>query len=460
MARLDAIRDAERPKMHGRMMISGPSGAGKTWTSLSMATRLANDAGRPGEILVIDTEKESALTYADVFTFKHLPWRAPFDPDELAGVISDLGDRFAVVDIDSFTHFWRGSGGTLSIADGKFGGWKNARPVQDRVVEAVLSMPCHVILCVRSKMDYLVTQDSSKKQEITKVGLAPIQDEDLVYEMNVAMDIDLEHRITVTKSRTAAVPVGRMYPAGMEGKAADDYAEWLSGGAPPASREIIDEIVALVSSVGDAELRKTIRSEFVQTFGMTATLTAAKAGDAKAWVMNRIEGNDAPDEHPDHDPATTPDVPPPDPDHVPDADPGDDATTGDVTDDHDSAPGDAGATDDAGDDHEPPEAGDPPVASMTDDWTPDTARAAIVNMVENAKKMTKATLAAEITSKQIKCHQSWPKATLGRLYVRELAREIGIRVSAGEVPWDDEGGDDEPFGDTPEPNETAGTLGV
>ena len=37
-------------------MLSGPAGAGKTWTSLSMATRLAEDEDRPDSILVIDTE--------------------------------------------------------------------------------------------------------------------------------------------------------------------------------------------------------------------------------------------------------------------------------------------------------------------------------------------------------------------------------------------------------------------
>lgn len=291
MGRLDAITIAHRPKMHGRAMLSGPSGAGKTWTSLSMASRLAADEERPDSILVIDTEKESALTYADVFRFRHLPWRPPYDPTELADTLTKLGDEYAVVTIDSFTHFWRGLGGTLDIADGKFGGWKAARPVQERLIEAVLAMPCHVLLCVRSKMDYLVTQNERGKQEVAKVGLAPMQDETLVYEMNVALDIDLEHRITVTKSRTPAVPVGRMYPAGMEGKAADDYAAWLAGGVPPATREEVDRVVESFALIADAELRKQIKSEFVQTFGMPATLTAEKMSEARAWLEAHLDDN-------------------------------------------------------------------------------------------------------------------------------------------------------------------------
>ena len=49
-----------------RAAIFGPSGAGKTFTSLRVATGLAGDAGR---IAVIDTERGSASKYSDRFAF-------------------------------------------------------------------------------------------------------------------------------------------------------------------------------------------------------------------------------------------------------------------------------------------------------------------------------------------------------------------------------------------------------
>lgn len=311
MGRLDAIAVAARPKMHGRAMLSGPSGAGKTWTALSMAKVLAD--GDLSRVLVIDTEKESALTYADVFPgFHHLPWRPPFDPTELTEAFVGLGDRFAVVITDSFTHFWRGQGGTLDIADGKFGGWKAARPVQERLTDAVLEANAHMILCVRSKMEYLAEGGSGGvKQTVTKLGLAPVQDDQLVYEMNVAFDIDLEHRITVTKSRTPAVPVGRMYPAGLERKAAEDYADWLAGGIPPAAREDVDRIVAMFAEVVDAERRKAAKQAFVQRWGMPASLTAEKVTDATDWLAEELKAAaaDKAADHPDETPATAPQAP-------------------------------------------------------------------------------------------------------------------------------------------------------
>lgn len=315
-------------------MLSGPSGAGKTFTSLGMADVLARfnleaDAAVP-PTLVIDTEKESALTYADVFTFDHLPWRSPYDPDELADTLVKLEDRFGVVIVDSFSKFWQGQGGTLDIADGRIGGWKTARPTQQRVVEAVLSVEAHVILCVRSKMDYLIEGGNGSKQTVTKIGLAPIQDSELVYEMNIAADLDMEHRITVTKSRTPAVPVGRMYPAGLERKAAEDYAEWLAGGIPPASREDVNSIVAAFGDVVDAERRKVVKAMFVECFGMPHSLTANQVAEAREWLADQL-GADAPppvgepDEVPDDVApgavAVADETPPPviDPDELPSA---------------------------------------------------------------------------------------------------------------------------------------------
>lgn len=281
--RLDSIVPAARPKMMGRAMLSGPSGSGKTWTGLGIATVLAGDD--PRGILCVDTERESALTYADSFVFQHLPWRPPYDPTELVETLRAIGDRYAVVMIDSLSHFWRGEGGTLDIADGKIGGWKTARPVQERLVEAILNVPAHILLCVRSKMDYLVENGG---RQVTKLGLAPIQDDTLVYELNVAFDIDSEHRITVTKSRTPAVPVGRMYPAGHERKAAADYAAWLEGGTPPAGRADVEAIVATMDGIADKDRRKDVKQAFVHRWGMPQSLTIDKVAEAAAWLDETI----------------------------------------------------------------------------------------------------------------------------------------------------------------------------
>jgi hypothetical protein len=209
--------------MKGRMMLAGPSGAGKTYTALTIAATLGTST------LVLDTEKESALTYADTFAFDHLRWEPPFDPRELASVLTEA-DGYDTIVVDSLSHFWQKQGGTLEIADGKFTGWGVARPAQELMVEAILTCRAHVIVCVRSKQKFTQQQDDRGKHVVIKLGVGTIQDDTLDYEMNVAAELDLDHNLTVSKSRTEALPVGRTYRPGDVSEMAAAYSAWLASG--------------------------------------------------------------------------------------------------------------------------------------------------------------------------------------------------------------------------------------
>lgn len=239
MSRLANAKPAVRPSLKARLMLSGPAGSGKTFSGLEIAATLGE------RVLVIDTERESALTYADDFAFAHLPWREPFDPRELARELPEAATEYDVVLIDSLSHFWGGQGGTLDIADGKFGGWKTARPAQNDIVQAVLAAPAHIIVCVRSAIEHVQEQDpKTGKQVVKKLGLSPKQDKDLEYEFNLAAEIDIDHRISVSKSRTTAVPVGRTFAPGHARDLGKEYAAWLESGetfADDTARKALDK---------------------------------------------------------------------------------------------------------------------------------------------------------------------------------------------------------------------------
>lgn len=284
-SRLKLARAAIRPAMHGKMLLAGASGAGKTFTALTIAEVLV---GKDGKILVIDTEKESALTYADLFTFEHLRWAAPFDPRELAETVLDAGNEFDAVIIDSFTHFWRGKGGTLDIAGGKFTGWADARPAQVDVTEAVLETDCHVICCVRSKMDHVQEKDANGKITVKKLGMAPEQDDDFEYEVNVSIEIDMQHALAVGKSRTNAVPVGRVFTAGHAEDFATIYKEWLAGGEPVADHAAVAALVAQLSAIEDRGERLKAKEVFLECFGRPEFILQSRLEEATEWVTERV----------------------------------------------------------------------------------------------------------------------------------------------------------------------------
>jgi len=284
-SRLTQARAAIRPAMHGKMLLGGPSGAGKTFTALTIAEVLG---GPDGRILVVDTEKESALTYADLFTFEHLRWSAPFDPRELADTLLEAGDSYDVVIIDSFTHFWRGAGGTLDIANGKFTGWKDARPAQVDVTEAILEADCHVVACCRSRMDHAQEVGADGKIRVVKLGMAPQQDDDFEYEVNVSIEIDMQHALQVGKSRTNAVPVGRIFTAGHAEEFATVYKEWLAGGEPVAERAAVDAMVEQLNTIADRGEKVKAKEAFLDQFGRPEFLLASRLTEAQEWVAARV----------------------------------------------------------------------------------------------------------------------------------------------------------------------------
>ena len=225
---VDATPEAEK----ARIALQGPSGCGKTWTAL----RIANGLG--GTIGLVDTEKRSARKYGRQFTFKTLDI-SHYDPMNLVRAVAKAAEqRIDVLIIDSFSHFWSGKGGMLAKVDelsgsNKWGGWKDVRPIEQNMLDALLSFPGHLIVTMRVKTEWVVEERGNKKVPV-KIGLKPDQRENLDYEFDVVGELDLSHTLTVSKSRVVDVPVGQVVPmAGEEfGKQISD---WLGTGTAMAN---------------------------------------------------------------------------------------------------------------------------------------------------------------------------------------------------------------------------------
>lgn len=250
MTQMMGFRKAERRQTRLRMTIDGPSGSGKTYTALRFAHALA--AG--GRIAVIDTEHGSAAKYVGEAP-DGMPWDfdtvalATFSPERYTEMINLAGKSgYAVLVIDSLSHAWEGVGGALEIKDRQGGNqwtaWRQVTPIHNRMVEAILQSPCHVITTMRSRMEYVQETDEHGKTVIRKVGLSPVQRPGMEYEFDLVLDMDWSHILRVSKSRCSAVAdlvIDRPGPAFMV-----PVIEWLTSGsavrvAPPVS---FDELVA------------------------------------------------------------------------------------------------------------------------------------------------------------------------------------------------------------------------
>jgi AAA domain len=224
---------ATKDQAKARIALAGPAGSGKTWTALVLATRFG------GLVAVIDTERGSASKYADQFAFDRLNLTR-YDPRDLPRALAAAAQHgYAVVVIDSLSRFWSGEGGMLEQVDGaakrgyggnSFGGWKEARPMENAMVEAMLGYPGHVIVTMRTKTAYEVTTDANGRKVPVKIGLKPEQREGIEYEFDIVGDLDIENTLTVSKSRCPALSgaVIRRPDAAV----ADVILGWLGEGRP------------------------------------------------------------------------------------------------------------------------------------------------------------------------------------------------------------------------------------
>jgi hypothetical protein len=240
-----------------RLAIDGPSGAGKTYTALVAATAMAEG----GKIAVVDTERGSASLYSDKFDFDVLELDR-FSPEVYTQAINAAEKAgYAVIVIDSLSHAWEGEGGALDMVDqaaarskgNSYVAWRNVTPMHRQMVDAILQSKTHVIVTMRSKMDYVQEKDEKGSTVIRKIGLAPIQRQGMEYEFTIVCDMDLEHTMVVSKSRCDIVADKVVRRPG--GDFFKTILDWLNSGSDPGQPEpepilYPAELVAIKNSEG------------------------------------------------------------------------------------------------------------------------------------------------------------------------------------------------------------------
>ena len=199
------FRKAQRQKAKLRLAITGTAGSGKTYSSLMVASGLC------GKIAMIDTENGSGDLYAGMCDYDILTLRN-YDPRRYVQAIREAEQEgYSTVIINSLSHAWNGQGGILDlqaqITAAKYRGnsyaaWKDVTPIQNALVNAILSSQCHIIATMRSKTDYIQTENERGRTEIRKVGLAPVQREGMDYEFTTVFDLSQEHIALASKDRT------------------------------------------------------------------------------------------------------------------------------------------------------------------------------------------------------------------------------------------------------------------
>lgn len=286
------IRKAAKKDQFLRLAMDGVSGSGKTWTSLLFAKRLAELCG--GRITLIDTEERSSELYADEFDFDVIPFDPPYTPKRYREALAAAGKRGGITVIDSLSHAWFGEGGELEMKDlaakklggNTYYGWRDVTPEHNALIDAMLRHPAHLIITMRSKADYVVGDD----KKVTKVGTKPIMREGIEYEFQIAMSMDTDHVLTVSKSRCRQLDTDTVIKRPDE-RVADTLWKWLHGSGstalspelPPARQAAVTSEEGLTVYDFTEEEKDILRQKYGKMTG--AQLKHALRGLTKAEAL-------------------------------------------------------------------------------------------------------------------------------------------------------------------------------
>jgi hypothetical protein len=198
------LRKAQRIKVPLKISIAGPSGSGKSYSSLLMARGMA---GSWEKVCVIDTENGSADLYSHLGNYNVISLEANFTPDKYIEAIRAAEEAgMEVIVIDSVTHVWSGKGGLLEYQNsigGRYQDWAKTTPLYQKWLGAILQSPCDVIATIRKKTHYDISTENGKLK-VEKKGMEDQIRDGFEYEVTVALTLNQNNMtdLSLVKDRT------------------------------------------------------------------------------------------------------------------------------------------------------------------------------------------------------------------------------------------------------------------
>ena len=192
------VQKAVREKIYTKVALMAPSGGGKTYSALRLATGMKSElekiSGKPCRILLANTEGARGRYYANEFDYDIIDLVEPFNPEQFTEAIQfAVDEKYDILIMDSTSPEWDGKGGCLELqqkAGGTYQAWAKVTPRHDAFINALATSPIHLIATMRGKDQYEIEKDDRGKTSVKKLGVGAKQRDGFEYEFTCTFLID------------------------------------------------------------------------------------------------------------------------------------------------------------------------------------------------------------------------------------------------------------------------------
>lgn len=254
------IREAKKTQLAVKVLCSGSSGSGKTYTALRLATGIVNKAG--GKIVLINTEGNRGELYADDFKYEIIDLEEPFTPESYIEAIQyAISQGATVVIIDSLSHEWSYLNELVNNMPGtSFQNWGKLKPRHRKLTDFIAGANTHIIATGRGKDEYVMEMNDKGKQTPKKVGVGVQQEKDTEYEYMVTFNIIQDtHVANVMKDNTHLFEGRYDVLSEKDGEALYNWATSGEESPKPLQQKVI-ELAKELGGSADPEVKNAVES--------------------------------------------------------------------------------------------------------------------------------------------------------------------------------------------------------
>ena len=268
-----AFKRAIREQVWLKVLLTGPSGGGKSTSALKLATGIYSKCGGEG-IAYIGTEGSRDKYYADKYEYDLIQLDKTGDsrkfedtsPESYIHQIDEaINGGYKILVIDTMTPEWIYINEVHDAMKGNsFTNWGKVKPRHTKFMEKILMSPIHIICCARGK-DAWVMEDQNGKQVPRKVGMGGQTDKDVSYSMAVSLLLNDQDKHTFECDKDNTGLFDGVYGRAITEKDGEDLFYWANDSDIPAPA--IEKKYEKAEISGDDKL-KSLKQEIIKEYAI------------------------------------------------------------------------------------------------------------------------------------------------------------------------------------------------